>query len=117
MRYKTLLVGLLTVLAFGLIAAGCGGDDDETTTTAPDAAVEETTSPTTPEEAAEDAREALEDAPEDIDQAVAQCKENVEDSGLEGAAKQQALDLCESGGDAANEALESAEELQDQLGN
>lgn len=60
-----------TVLAFGLIAAGCGGDDDETTdeptVTEETTAEEETTAP-------EDA----EAPPADIEQAVEACRENVQ---------------------------------------
>lgn len=113
MRNSKILIGLLVLLAGSLIAAGCGGDDETTATEATDAAAELTDAltdlsvPESAQEAQEQAEQALEDAPENIDQAVQQCKDGVEQSGLTGDAKQSALDLCESSGDAASKALES----------
>jgi hypothetical protein len=104
MRNKSLLLVLIAVLAGGLVAAGCGSDDSGDTT-----AAEEVTAPQNAEEAVDQAQEALGDVPETVDEAVKQCIESAEASGLPSDQVDSLKQLCESGGDAANDAIDSAE--------
>lgn len=119
---RNLLFALLALVACGLIAAGCGGDD-ETTPTDVSSALEDASTALdeadVPEDLSvpEDAQQALEDAPENIDEAIQQCLDSAESSGLSGEQVDQLKEICESGGDIANDALDNAEELQDSLGN
>lgn len=104
MRNRNVLFAVIAVLAFGLIAAGCGGDDETTTD---GGAAEATTGDgvTVPT----DAQEALDEAPENIDEAVQRCLDSADDSGLSDEQIDSLKQLCESGGDAANQALEDAQ--------
>lgn len=103
---------LIAILSAGLIAAGCGGDDGgENPTIDPS----EITAPQSAEEALDQADQALEDSPEQIDQAVERCKQGIEDSNVGGEQKDQLLELCEVGAKGAQDSLENAEGLRDQL--
>lgn len=117
MRNRKIFIALAAVLALGLIAAGCGGDDESSPADEAQQQLEGAETPTSAEEAQQQAEEALENAPQDIDEAIQQCLDNVESSGLPDEQKENMRQLCESGGAAANEALENAESLQDSLGN
>lgn len=112
MRNRNLLFTALALTAAGLIAVGCGGDDETTTTSDEPASALEGAETTAPEDLTipENAEEALENAPENIDDAVQQCIDNAENSGLSGEQVDNLKQLCESGGDAANQALENAQE-------
>jgi hypothetical protein len=103
MLSKNLRFVLIAVVAAGLIAVGCGGDD-ETTPTVDGGAVTDVTVPT-------DAEQALEDAPENVDEAVQDCLDNVENSDLPDDQKQNLKDLCEAGGNAAQDAIDNAQSL------
>ncbi|HKJ36872.1 MAG TPA: hypothetical protein VKA36_09925 [Solirubrobacterales bacterium] len=109
MRNKNLLFALIAVVACGLIAAGCGGDDETTTVEDAQEQLEDVQVPTDADEALENAQEQLEDAPENIDEAVQQCLDNVESSGLPDDQKDGLRDLCEAGGNAAQDAIDNAE--------
>jgi hypothetical protein len=89
MRDKRFLFVLLTLVAGGLIAAGCGGDDNGG---GDSGSLTDLTAP--------------ENVPTSVDQAVELCKNAVEASGVEGDAKDQALQRCEQGGEQAKQTLE-----------
>lgn len=121
MRNRNLLFALLALVACGLIAAGCGDDESTTaedvTGALEDATIPEITDVSVPDASVpEDAKEALENAPENIDEAVQQCLDNAESSGLSDDQVDNLKELCESGGAAANDALENAQDLQESLG-
>lgn len=121
MRNRTFLIAAIAVLACGLIAAGCGGDDETTSTDAASALEDASTSAetTVPGDVSipEDAQEALDNAPANVDEAVQQCLDSAENSGLSSEQVDNLKQLCESGRDAANQALENAKDLQDEFGN
>lgn len=93
MRDKRFLFVLLTLVASGLIAAGCGGDDNGDSDSGGDSG--SLTDLTTPE-----------NIPDSIDEAVELCKDAVEASGVDGDTKDQALEQCEEGGEQAEQTLE-----------
>lgn len=95
MRSKPLTLLLALAAASALLALGCGGDGDAVS-------LEDVTAP------ADQAREALEGAPETIEDAVQQCIDSAESSGLPSDQVDSLKQLCESGGDAAGNALETA---------
>jgi division protein CdvB (Snf7/Vps24/ESCRT-III family) len=118
MPTKKLWTAVLVLLAGGLIAAGCGGDNEATVSvpTSAQEAIDKANEALST--ASEQATDALQDAsiPENIDEQVQQCIDGVEQSNLDEQTKQTLKDACESGGDAANQALKQLNELQDQLG-
>ncbi|MGI8728018.1 MAG: hypothetical protein ACR2K6_10135 [Solirubrobacterales bacterium] len=112
MMIGTARVALTAILAAGLIAAGCGGDEGGDTPTVDPS---EITNPQRAEEALEGADQALEDAPEQIDQAIEQCQQGIEDSDVGGEQRDQLLELCQLGANGAQDSLDNAEGLRDQL--
>lgn len=114
MRDKKFLIAVIAIAACGLIAAGCGGDDSSTTADDVTTGLEDLTAPgdvSVPQDAQDaidQAQKELEDAdvPGSIEEAVQQCIDNVDSSGLPDDQKQSLKDLCEAGQDAANNALE-----------
>jgi len=93
-----LLLGLVALLACGVIAAGCGDDDDNN---GDDSAV---TTESVPSDTTESESTATTDAPTDttgdansVDEAVQQCKDNVETTAtsLSEELRGELMDLCD----------------------
>jgi hypothetical protein len=96
---RRLLLGLAALLACGVIAAGCGDDNDDngddspaTTESAPTATTGDTESDTTEDEGSDTTGDV-----DSVDEAVAQCKENVQAtaSSLSEDLRGELEDLCE----------------------
>lgn len=96
---RRLLLGLAALLACGVIAAGCGDDNDDngddspaTTESAPTATTGDTESDTTEDEGSDTTGDV-----DSVDEAVAQCKENVQTtaSSLSEDLRGELEDLCE----------------------
>jgi hypothetical protein len=96
---RRLLLGLVALLACGVIAAGCGDDDDDNgddspaaTETAPTATTGDTDTDTTGDEDSDTTGDV-----DSVDEAVAQCKDNVQAtaSSLSEDLRGELEDLCE----------------------
>lgn len=96
---RRLLLGLAALLACGVIAAGCGDDNDDngddspaTTESAPTATTGDTESDTTEDEGSDTTGDV-----DSVDEAVAQCKDNVQAtaSSLSEDLRGELEDLCE----------------------
>jgi hypothetical protein len=94
-----LLLGLVALLACGVIAAGCGDDNDDngddspaTTESAPTATTDDTETDTTGDEGSDTTGDV-----DSVDEAVAQCKDNVQTtaSSLSEDLRGELEDLCE----------------------
>jgi hypothetical protein len=115
MRLRPIFLILIMILAFGFVAAGCGGDDStsaDVTSLDGVTAPEDISVPQDAQDAIDEAQQQLEDAqgqlgdvPENLDEAVQQCIDQAESSGLPSDQAQSLKDLCESAGEAAGGAL------------
>lgn len=134
MTRKRLLLLIAALASCALVVAGCGGGDDGSDE--PEAGLDsgtdgagagsaggsapadqpppgDATEPsdlglTLPEDVSEEElQQVLENAPEQIEEAIRLCKEGVENSELSGKQREAALDLCDANAESARKALES----------
>jgi peptidoglycan hydrolase CwlO-like protein len=106
MRAKPVLLILVLVLAFGLVAAGCGSDDSSDSGIT---SLEDVTVPEDAQDAIDEAEQQLEDAqdqigdlPGSVDEAVQQCIDQADSTGLPEDQIQNLKDLCQSAADSVN---------------
>lgn len=106
MPNKPVLLILVLVLACGLVAAGCGSDDSSDSGVT---SLEDVTVPENAQDAIDEAQQQLEDAegqigdlPGSVDEAVQQCIDQADSTGLPQDQAQSLKDLCQSAADAVN---------------